>query len=106
MTSNRDLTTVVITCQIQPGKMDIAREEFTAIIKTVVSKEATCHWIDLLHDPENPNRLLLIESWDSKEAFTGPHMQTSHMQAFFERAKSFLAAPPETGFWRRVAAAP
>ncbi len=106
MSTDTELTTVVITCQIQPGKMEIARQEFSAIVTTVVTNEAACHGIVLHLEPENPNRLLLIEYWDSKEAFTGPHMQTAHMQAFLQRAETFLAATPEFSFWRQIAAAP
>lgn len=106
MQAKRELTTVVIICQIQPGKADIARQEFAKIITTVVSNEAACHGIDLHLDPENPERLLLIEYWDSKEAFTGPHMQTTHMQAFLQRAQSFLAGTPDFGFWQLLGAAP
>ena len=106
MRAQEGLTTVVINCQIQHGKAEIARQEFSAIIKTVVANEAACHGIDLLLDPEDPNRLFLIEYWDSKEAFIGPHMQTPHMQTFLERAQTFLAGPPDFRFWRLMAAAP
>ena len=106
MRAKEDLTTVVITCQIQPGKAESARQEFSAIIKTVVANEAACHGIDLHLDPEDPNRILLIEYWDSKEAFVGPHMQTPHMQAFLQRGQTFLADTPNFGFWRLLAAAP
>jgi quinol monooxygenase YgiN len=106
MSTNTDAVTVVITCQIQPGKAENARQEFSAIIKTVVTNEAACHGIHLHLDPENPDRLLLIEYWDSKEAFTGPHMQTPHMQAFLQRAQTFLAGTPDFGFWRQFAVAP
>ena len=106
MRANKNLTTVVIICQIQSGKTDLARQEFSAIIKTVVASESACHGIDLHLDPENPNRLLLIEYWESKEAFTGPHMQTPHMQAFLERSQAFLAGAPEFGFWELLAIAP
>lgn len=105
MSDHRNLVTVVITCQIQPGKSTIARQEFSAIIKTVVTSEAACHGIDLLVDPENPDRLLLLEYWDSKEAYTGPHMQTPHMEAFLQRAQTFLAGTPDFGFWLHFAAA-
>lgn len=105
MRANSDLITVVITCQIQPGKTEIARQEFSTIIKTVVTNEAACHGIDLHLDPDNPDRLLLIEYWDSKEAFTGPHMQTPHMQAFLQRAQAFLAGTPDFGFWQLLGAA-
>ena len=106
MRAERERTTVVITCRIQPGKTDIARQEFAKIIRTVVSNEAACHGIDLHLDPENADRILLIEYWDSKEAFTGPHMQTPHMQAFLLRAQSFVAGAPDFGFWQLLDSAP
>jgi quinol monooxygenase YgiN len=106
MSTHTDLVTVVISCKIQPDKVDLARREFTDIIATVVANEVACHGIWLHQDVDDPNRLLLIEHWDSKEAFTGPHMQTPHMQAFLKRAESFLAAEPEFHFGREIAAAP
>jgi quinol monooxygenase YgiN len=106
MRSREDLTTVVITCQIQTGKVELARQEFSEIIKTVVANEVACHGIDLCFDPEDQNRLFLIEYWDSKEAFLGPHMQTPHMLAFLQRAQAFLAGTPDFGFWRLLASAP
>ena len=99
-----DLVTVVIVCDIQSGKTDLARKEFADIIETVVANEAACHGIHVHLDPEDPNRLLLIEYWDSKDAFTGPHMQTPHMQAFLQRAEAFLAGTPDFGFWQLLAA--
>ena len=56
-------------------------------------------------DVDDPNRLLLVEYWESKEAFMGPHLQTPHMQAFLERANGFLAAAPEFRFGKEIAAA-
>jgi quinol monooxygenase YgiN len=98
--------TVIIACQIEPDKIEMARREFTNIIATVVANEAACHGIRLHYDVDDPNRLLLVEDWESKEAFTGAHMQTPHMQVFLERAKEFLAGPPEFRFGREIAAAP
>lgn len=106
MRANESLTTVVITCNIQPGKADVARQEFSAIIKTVVANEPACHGIDLHFDPEDPDRILLIEYWDNKDAFLGPHMQTPHMQEFLERSQAFLAGTPDFGFWRVLVGAP
>jgi quinol monooxygenase YgiN len=106
MPINTQSVTVLIACPIVPDKVDLARREFTAIISTVVTNEAACRSIRLQLDIDDPNRLLLIEEWDSKEAFTGPHMQTPHMQAFLQRAKEFLAGTPEFRFGREIAAAP
>jgi quinol monooxygenase YgiN len=100
MNADSKAVTVVITCPIKPGKIEIAKREFEAIIKTVVSAERACHGIRVHDDPKSPRRLLLIEYWDSEEAFTGPHMQTPHMQAFLKGAEAFLDGAPEFGFWR------
>jgi quinol monooxygenase YgiN len=106
MSANAKSVTVVITCPIQLGKIEMARREVGSIIKTVVADEPACHSIHVHDDPKNPRRLLLIEYWDSEEAFTGPHMQTPHMQAFLKRAEAFLDGSPEFGFWREFAVAP
>ena len=42
MRAKKDVTTVVIICEIQPEKIDLAREEFSTIIKTVVANESAC----------------------------------------------------------------
>ena len=106
MPVNSESVTVLIACQIVPDKVDLARQEFSAIIRTVVTNESACHSIRLEQDIDDPYRLLLIEEWDSKEAFTGPHMQTPHMQAFLERAQGFLAGAPEFRFGREIATVP
>ena len=106
MRTNSDSITVIITCQIEPGKAELARQEFTAIIATVVANEDACHGIRLHQDVDDPHRLLLVEYWDSKEAFTGLHMQTPHMQTFLQRANAFLAGSPEFRFGQEIAAAP
>jgi quinol monooxygenase YgiN len=97
--------TIVITCQIDPSKIEVARREVAAIIATVVAKEATCRGIHLHEDVDDPNRLVLVEYWDSKDTFTGPHMQTPHMQAFLQHATTFLVGPPEFRYCREIAAA-
>ncbi len=96
--------TVVITCAIQPGKVGSARQALETNIKTVLREEPTCHGIRVHDDPKNPHRLLIIESWDSEAAFTGPHMQTPHMQAFLKTAAEFLDGTAEFGFWREIIA--
>jgi quinol monooxygenase YgiN len=103
MSANAKSVTVVITCPIQLGKIEMARREVGSIIKTVVADEPACHSIHVHDDPKNPRRLLLIEYWDSEEAFTGPHMQTPHMQAFLTpRWISTLPTPPTTANSSRI----
>ena len=77
--------TVMIRYIAQPGK---ARRELEALVTTVVA--------------EDSEQLLLIERWSDQAAYTGPHMQTPHIQDFITRAREFNAGPPEITFWRGV----
>jgi quinol monooxygenase YgiN len=94
--------TVVITCAIRPDKLETARRELEAIIKIVLANEPACHGIRVHEDSKRPERLLIIEHWDSEEIFSGPHMQTPHMQSFLEKAEGFLDGVAEFGFWREI----
>jgi len=96
--------TVVITCAIRPDMLDTARRELAAIIKTVMANEPACHGIRVHADPKNPQRLMIIEHWESEEIFTGPHMQTSHMQSFLKKAEGFLDGVAEFSFWQEIPA--
>ncbi len=97
-----EAVTVVITCAIRPDQLATAKRELAAIIETVMANEPACHDIRVHEDPRNPQRLLIIENWDSEEIFTGPHMQTPHMQSFLKKAEGFLDGVAEFGFWREV----
>ena len=46
-----------------------------------------------------------MEQWADEASYTGPHMQTPHIQAFMARAREFIAGPPEITFWRGVGGA-
>ena len=94
--------TVVITCAIKPDQLQTARQELDAVIKIVMANEPACRGITVHEDPRNPQRLMIIEKWESEEIFIGPHMQTAHMQAFLERAKEFLDGAAEFSFWREI----
>jgi quinol monooxygenase YgiN len=97
-----EAVTVVITCAIRPDQLATAKRELAAIVETVMANEPACHGIRVHEDPRNPHRLMIIENWDSEEIFTGPHMQTPHMQSFLKKAEGFLDGVAEFGFWREV----
>jgi quinol monooxygenase YgiN len=98
--------TVVITCTVKPGMQEMAKRELEASIETVIARESACRGIRLHEDPKNPLRLMIIERWDSEEAFTGPHMQTDHMKTFLKKAETFVDGTAAFAFWREVLAAP
>jgi len=94
--------TVLITCIIRPDRLDTAKRELEAIIKTVMANEPACHGIRVHEDSKNPQRLMIIEHWDSEEIFNGPHMQTPHMQSFLKKASEFVDGVAEFSFWREI----
>src|SRR3954469_11286170 len=94
--------TVVITCAIRPDQLQTAREELEVVIKIVMANEPACHGITVHEDPRNPQRLMIIERWESEEIFTGPPMQTRPMRAFLKRAEAFLDGVADLGFWRET----
>lgn len=97
--------TVFIAYRAQPGHAERTRTELQALIETVVAAEPDCGGIRLLQDVSTPERILLVEEWTSAEAYTGPHMQTPHIQAFIARAPGFVAGPPEITIYREAGAA-
>jgi quinol monooxygenase YgiN len=103
--SAQNPVTVVITCAIQPAKLDVARGALQAVIAQVMAQEPACRSIRVHESPEAPHRWLIVEQWASQDDFTGPHMQQPHMQAFMQEAKSFLDGEADFGFWRETFAA-
>jgi quinol monooxygenase YgiN len=100
--SDKGPVTVVITCNIQKGKVDLAKRELQSVIKKVILNEKACRDICVYEDPDNNQKLLIIEHWDNKEIFLGPHMQTPHMKEFFTISESFLNGKTEFTFWNEI----
>ena len=93
---------VVITCSLKPDKVEMAKRGLEAVIATVMANEPGCHGVRVHEDPDDPRRLLIVERWESRETFTGPHMETAHMQAFLKTAEAFLDGEAEFRFWREI----
>ena len=91
--------TVLIEYRALPEQIERAIAELDALIATVVRLEEDCFGIQLLQDDADPVRLLLYESWSSREAYEGPHFQTPHLQAFIVRGRDLFAGPPVIQFW-------
>lgn len=105
MSNNADPVTVVITCAIQPARLDVARRELQAVIGQVMALEPACRGIRVHEDPRNPARWLIVEQWASEAEFSGPHMQQPHMQAFLQTAETFLDGRADFAFWRETLSA-
>jgi len=92
--------TVLVAYRAQSGLADVAVGELTDLIATVVLTEPHCRGIRLYQDPADPTRILLYEQWTDQAVYLGTHMQTPHLTSFIERARGFLAGPPEISFWK------
>lgn len=95
---------VIIRYQALPGCEAMALRELTDLVSVVRAAEPDCTGITIVESVDEPGRIVLLETWTSREAYAGPHLQTPHIQAFKARAGSFMAGPPEITYWRQVAA--
>jgi quinol monooxygenase YgiN len=102
MSTNSTPVTVVITFAIKPDKIEMAKRELKAVIETVMTTEKACQGIRVHENPNDLLRLLIVEYWDSKEHFLGPHMQTPHMVEFLKVAESFLDGKADFTFWNEI----
>ena len=99
-----DPITVLIRYQALPGKEDEALALLSELIATVVREEPDCLGIELFTYDADPGRILLNETWTSREAYLGPHFQTPHLKAFIEAASAVFADAPDISFWELRAA--
>jgi len=93
---------VTIRYQAQPGQEQRTRAALSTLIATVVANEPDCLGIRLHQDPDDASRILLYERWQSRESYTGPHMDTPHLRAFMLAARELLAGPPTIEHWALV----
>lgn len=92
---------VLINFQAQAGQGDVARRELEALVDEVVAKEPDCLGIEFHEGLDDETKILLYERWTSREAYTGPHMQTPYIRSFMDRAAGFMSGPPAITFWKR-----
>lgn len=92
-------TWVIIRYRAKAGSADIAARELSALVTTVREREPDCTGITIVQRDDDPTDFTLIETWTSRAAYAGPHLETPHIQAFKARAADFMAAPPEITYW-------
>lgn len=98
----QDSILVTIRYQTQDGKAAAARQALRTLISTVVATEPDCLGIQMLQHADNETGILLYERWTSREAYSGPHMQTPHLGAFMASARELFAGPPTIEYWSLV----
>jgi len=93
---------VMVRYVAQAGQEQVAAQEISALVATVLAKERECGGIMIVRQADEGARITLIEHWPSRQAFIGRHMQQPHVQSFIRRAGAFLDGPPEIAFCNRI----
>ena len=91
--------TVLVVYRAHAGKAADGLSALTRLVATVVAEERDCLGIRVCRSLDDPDRILLLEEWTSREAYEGPHFGTPHLRAFIGRAPELFAGPPDITFW-------
>lgn len=81
---------VIADIRIRPGLL----EEFAAIAQPCIAasrREPGCRRYDLNASITDPDALVFVEQWESREAFEA-HRTTAHHAAFSQANKPFIVA--------------
>jgi quinol monooxygenase YgiN len=84
---------VVVLSRAKPGRGDDAEAAFRALAE-VTHDEEGCLLFALHRVPAEPDRLVLIERWTSREALDA-HLAAPHLVAFREGSVDLWAHPAE-----------
>ena len=90
--------TVLIRTQLLPDSIEQGKQALLALAREVRKAEPDCLAIELAQDMDDPTRITMIERWSSRDAYEGPHMQSSHMQSFIEHSSEHFTGPPDISF--------
>ena len=90
--------TVLIRTQLLPDSIEQGKQDLLDLAREVRKVEADCLAIELAQDIDDPTKVTMIEKWSSRDAYEGPHMQSSHMQEFIQQSSQYFAGPPDISF--------
>lgn len=92
-----------VTYSIRFVIMPTERERFLALLDGVLDAmrdEPVFHRADLFEDPDDPNRLLLVETWEDHNDVLTVQLQRPYREAFHDALPEVLAAPRNIAIWR------
>mgnify|MGYP000063645385 CR=1 FL=1 len=95
-----NIVTVLIRTKTLPDSIEQGKQALLGLAQMVGTVEPDCLAIELAQDLDDPTNITMIEKWSSREAYEGPHMQSSHMKSFIEQSSKYFAGPPEISFCR------
>lgn len=92
---------LVIGLRLKPGR----REEFMALLAPVLDamRHETSFVNTVLHeDPEDPDSLMLYETWADYTDLVEVQVGRPYRRAYMERLDDLLAEPRSVAIWRRL----
>ena len=92
------IVTVLIRTQLLPDSIEQGKHDLLGLARAVRKVEPDCLAIELAQDVDDPTKITMIEKWSSREAYEGPHMQSSHMKSFMEESSRHFSGPPDISF--------
>lgn len=92
------IVTVLIRMQLLPDSIEQGKKDLLELARKVRTLESDCLAIELAQDMDDPRNITMIEKWSSRDAYEGPHMQSSHMTSFIEQSSKYFAGPPGISF--------
>jgi quinol monooxygenase YgiN len=97
--SNTPLTVVAIL-RAKPGQEATLRQELQALIPAT-RHEPGCLNYDLHQGADDPALFMFHENWASQQHLDD-HLARPHLQAFFAKAPSLVAEPPQITLWHKM----
>ena len=91
--------TILIRTQLLPDSIEQGKQDLLDLARETRRVEPDCLAIEMAQDTDDPSRITMIEKWSSREAYEGPHIQSSHMKSFIEKSSRYFAGPPEISFY-------
>jgi len=93
------IVTVLIRTQLLPDSIEQGKRDLLDLAREVRKVEPDCLAIELAQDLDDPTNITMIEKWSSRDAYEGPHMQSSHMQSFIKKSSKYFTGPPDISFF-------
>ena len=93
-----NIVTVLIRTKTLPDSIEQGKQALLGLAQMVRTVEPDCLAIELAQDLDDPTNITMIEKWSSRDAYEGPHMQSSHMKSFIEKSSRHFSGPPDISF--------
>jgi quinol monooxygenase YgiN len=93
---------VIVRLKIRAGQEDAFQRELAEILKQV-RQEPACISIAGHQHTDDPTSFLLVEVWESREAFSEFEGGREYLREYMERVTPLWSAPRDMSFWQTVA---